>query len=405
MNFKTIQEAFNYWNTKSVAEIEVRAEQIREILKTDAAVDVAALNIEIEGLKQAKANREERSAAGAASPCGFIPVTGASFETRASETAISGDVLSSPEYRSAFLKSLLNQQLTQPEQAAFNRMQTETRSNEFISTTDAAAVLPTALLDEVISKARTMGGILPHCRSFAMPSKIAIPVMTPGSAAAWHVEGAAVDTDEAVPVSVTFAGYEIVKIFSISVAARTMSITAFESYLVQELAACIMSTISNALVNGTGNGQGTGILTATGTTPTTYTKTGITYADIVRIMPLLKRGYAAGAMFAMSNATLYGQIYALTDQNKRPVFIQDAQADSVGRILGFPVVVDDYIPADTIIFGNFNYMAYNLPAGIQMEKSTQSSFKSALIDYRGLAVADCKPIIDEAFVIATKAAA
>ena len=49
-----------------------------------------------------------------------------------------------------------------------------------------------------------------------------------------------------------------------------------------------------------------------------------------------------------------------------------------------------------------NYMGYNLPEGLAIEKSTQSSFKKGLIDYRALAVADTQIIIDEAFVKLTK---
>ena len=61
-------------------------------------------------------------------------------------------------------------------------------------------------------------------------------------------------------------------------------------------------------------------------------------------------------------------------------------------------MIDDYLADDTVIFGNFNYMAYNLPSGIVIETSRESSFKNGLIDYRAMAIADCKPILKEAFV-------
>jgi len=59
------------------------------------------------------------------------------------------------------------------------------------------------------------------------------------------------------------------------------------------------------------------------------------------------------------------------------------------------------LPDDVILFGNFKYMAYNIPEGIIVEVSRESSFKSALIDYRAMAIADCKPILPEAFVMLT----
>ena len=238
-----------------------------------------------------------------------------------------------------------------------------------------------------------------------MPSKIAIPVGTPSDKAAWHTEGATVDAEKNVPVTVSFGAYEILKVFSISAAAETMTISAFENYLTDELAACVMATIEDSLVNGTGTSQGTGLLNTDGVTSTTYTKAGATYKDLVAIIPKLKRGYAAGAKWAMNNATLYNQIYGMVDGNKRPVFITDPKGESIGKILGFDVVIDDNIEDGTMIFGNFQYMAYNMPSGIVVDKSTQSSFRSGLIDYRAMALADTKCIVPEAFVVAKPAEA
>ena len=76
MNFKTVAEAFNFWNTKTVQEIETRATQIKELIQKDASADVAALNIEIEGLKQAKANIEQRNSQQQADPPRLAYITG-----------------------------------------------------------------------------------------------------------------------------------------------------------------------------------------------------------------------------------------------------------------------------------------------------------------------------------------
>ena len=401
MKFKTIAEAFNFWNTKTIKEIEARAAEIKNLVETDPAADVDALNIEVAGLQQAKANLEERSQNFIQTT--FSPLASMNFNNGASQEAETGDVYASQEYRSAFFKTLLGRDLNQSERVAMNRAQFERRSGEFASTSNAAAIIPTQTLNEIIRKARTMGGLISVCRSFSMPSKIAIPVGTPSDKAAWHTEVATVDAEKNVPVTVSFGAYEILKVFSISAAAETMTISAFENYLTDELAACVMATIEDSLVNGTGTDQGTGLLNTDGVTSATYTKAGATYKDLVTIIPKLKRGYAAGAKWAMNNATLYNQIYGMVDGNKRPVFITDPKGESMGKILGFDVVIDDNIEDGTMIFGNFQYMAYNMPSGIMVDKSTQSSFRSGLIDYRAMALADTKCIVPEAFVVAKAA--
>jgi len=152
-------------------------------------------------------------------------------------------------------------------------------------------------------------------------------------------------------------------------------------------------------LNGTGNEQGTGLLTGvTWDATNTLTTDSISYMDLASTVAMLKRGYANGASWAMNNATLYKNIVAMVDTSNRPIFLQNPQRGGIGSILGYPVVIDDNIEGETILFGNFNYMAYNMVEGILIEVSRDSSFNKGLIDYRALAVADCKPIVKEAFV-------
>ena len=407
MKFNTIAEAFNYWNGKTLEEIEARAAAIK-VEAADPQADLNALNIEVDGLNQAKANKaEQRSAQPAA---GLNPVTGMQFTPAAN---VQGDIYGSAEYRSAFFKNLLGQELTQVEKAVFNKAMAEKRTDAFNTLSSSAAVIPTQTLNEVIKKARTMGGLIGEVRAFAMPANIVVPVATPAAKAAWHVEGAKVDSEALTTVGITFGAYEILKVFSISAATRTMSIAAFESYITDELAACVMETIGYALVNGSGTAQGTGLETgitwATSGTSKNHVQVAanasITYAKVVETVALLKRGYSQGAKWAMNNATLYNVFYGMLDGAQRPIFIADPKDESIGKILGFPVVIDDNIADNTAYLGNFKYMAYNLPGGVAIESSRESSFKYGLVDYRALAVADCKPIVPEAFVKLSKATA
>lgn len=310
------------------------------------------------------------------------------------------NVFSSAEYRTAFYKKLQGRELSAAEQAAYKtaRVEFEKRSSEFNTSTNAAALVPTDTLDEIISSVRKKGGLLAECRGFSVPSKIAIPVTTPAEKAAWHVEGAAVDSDKVTPTTVTFDGNEILKVFSISTKVQSMAIPAFENYLAQELQACVMETLEEALINGTGNGQGTGLLTVFDSDNTVTATAGANFEAILAGVGKLKSGYSNGAKFAVNNHTLWTKIYSLADNVKRPLLVQSLQTDAVSKILGFDIVVDDNVPNDVLIFGNFNYLGYNLASGIVIESSRESSFKSGLIDYRAMAIADTKPIVDEAFV-------
>lgn len=404
MKFKNVAEAFNYYRNHSVADIEKRTAEIGNLINTDPNIDIQELNIELEGLKQAKENIEERSQGTQQ----FNPITGMNFAGSTGE--VRGDVFESTEYRNAFFKTMLGQKLTVEEERTFKRameiVDTEKRADAFSTTTNSAAILPTHTLNEIIKKARTMGGLISHCRSFNIPSNIVVPIGTPSTKAKWHTEGEKVDSENPSEgiAKVSFAGYEIIKIFSISASSKKMSISAFESYIIEELTNCVMECIADSLVNGTGANQGTGLATGitwNGTNSFTFADSVI-YTDLTKMLAKLKRGYSAGAKWAMNNATLYNSIYGIVDTTGRPIFIADPKNENIGYILGKPVVIDDNIPDDTIFLGNFNYLGYNIPEGIVVETSRESSFKYGVIDYRALAIADTKPLVAEAFLKLSK---
>lgn len=411
--FNTVQEAFNHYRNSSLEEIETRAAQIKGTIDNDPNADVTKLNIEIEGLNQAKQNIQDKEqsqnekGSDNVEQRSFNPITGGQIQGQSKVP--SENIFSSNEYRSAFFKTMLGQNLSDVEQRTYNRameqQDIERRADDFSSSTNSSAVLPEQTLNEVIKKARTQGGLLANVRSFNMPTKIKIPIGTPKDKAEWHVEGKYVEADRPITASVEFDANEIIKIFSISVKAKTMSISAFESYLVEELTNCVVEAIEYALINGTGNGQGQGILTGIKwDSKNSLSLTG-KYTDFTKALGMLARGYSQNAKFAMSNATLYNTVYGVEDGNKRPIFVQDAQRENVGYIFGKPVIIDDNIEDGTIILGDFNYIGYNLPQGVMVESSRESSFRSGLIDYRAMAIADTRVLVDEAFVkLSTKSA-
>lgn len=406
MKFNTVAEAFNYYRTQSVEDMQKRAAEIGKEIDSNADADVEALNIELKGIKEARDNAETRSEA--KKTLSFFEGS----DMKPQKGSFDADtVLDTEEYRSAFFKTMLGQKLTDVEKRAFE-LAVETRNDAYNTSANSAAVLPTHTMNEIIKKARTMGGLLAECRAFNMPTKISIPIGTPSTKAAWHTEASAVDSENVTVSAVSFDGYEIMKVFSISEKARKMSINAFEAYLVEELRACVLETIADAIVNGTGSSQGTGLEAGI-----TWTKTGatqnaveiaangsFTYAKVVEFVGLLKRGYAAGAKMAMNNKTLYGVFYSILDTANRPIFIADPKDESIGKVLGFPVVIDDNIDDNVVYLGNFGkYFGYNMPEGITVESSRESSFKKGVVDYRAMAIADCKPLVTEAFVKLYKA--
>lgn len=401
MAFANIADAFNYWNGKGMDAIERRAQELKATIQTDPDVDIKSANIELTALNQAADNAKDKAAA--AQQQQTDPDTRAlkpfGIETRATDWTDADDVRKTPEYRTAFFKQLQGKQLNAMESRALNAVaRLEQRADAYGTSANNGGVIPTQTLNEIVKKAGKANGLFDEVRKLQVPAGVAVPVANPATPAKWATEGVGVDSEAPDVTAVKFDGLELLKVFSVSAKVRTMAVDAFESYLSDELNNSIIEAIADAIVNGTGSGQPTGVL---GAITNKVTTKALTYADIVKAMGLIKGGYQANSVFAMSTATLYNSVYNLVDGNKRPIFINDAQADEVGRVLGKPVVTDDHIADGTIIYGDFkDGYAVNL-ANIEVQSSTESSFKSGRVDYRALCVCDAKPLNAEAFASIT----
>lgn len=312
--------------------------------------------------------------------------------------AMNPDTHAAPEYRSAFFKRLLGKELTDGEIRAFGAAAAEKRADSFNTLSNSVAVVPTQTLNEVVKQARGTNGLYNEVRIFHVPSNLCVPVGTPSDAASWHVEGASVERSNAATAAVTFSGLELVKVLSMSAAARRMDITAFESYITQELRRAVADAIGAAIVSGTGAGQPTGIMSGVDWTDANTVSTNALTADnLLAAIAKMPAGYTGGAKFAMSAATLFGQVYTLKDNDGRYIFT-DTESGGVRRLFGFEIVLDDNVPAGTVLFGNFLYYGVNIPQGVAVEVSRESGFTSGLIDFRALCITDGKPIVPGAFV-------
>ncbi|MDR0813446.1 MAG: phage major capsid protein [Oscillospiraceae bacterium] len=308
------------------------------------------------------------------------------------------DTHATPEYRTAFYKSLLGQELTDGETRAMSTAKAEKRADAFNTLSTSAAVVPTQTLNEVITQARDINGLYNEIRLFNVPANLSIPIGTPTDAASWHVEGQPTDRKNITTTSVTFSAFELLKILSLSATVRRMELSAFENYLTAELKNSITDAIGAAIVNGTGTGQPQGILSGiTWNAQNSLSVATITADNLLQAIAKLPAGYAGGAKFAMSTATLFSNVYPLKDSTGAYLFT-DTESGGTHRFFGFPVVLDDNIPAGTILFGNFKYYGANVPQGVAIEVSRESGFTSGLVDFRALCIADAKPILPAAFV-------
>lgn len=308
------------------------------------------------------------------------------------EIKMEENILETKEYRSAFLKRLMGVKLNELEERAMT-----TAENSVGST------VPTTTVNRIEELLRQTSALYPHVTVLNVPGYLSIPKELVTNDASWVAEGTASTDVNDTTTSVTFSAYKLIRTIAITAEVQTMSIDAFESYIVKKLADKMAKGIENAILNGTGSGQPKGILAETynATNSISYT-TSMGYDNFADLMGLLKSGYKPGAKFTVNSKTLWGQIAKIKDGEDRPLFIPDVRDGFAGRILGMPVIENEYMPDDKVLLGNFSKYTINFNRGIDIATDTSVEFRKADKVYRSMALLDGKVVNTEAFVLIQK---
>lgn len=294
--------------------------------------------------------------------------------------------IDSVEYREAWLKNLQGKELNAEQRAAVS----------------ASAAIPTQTLNKIEAYLED-SPILSRVDMTYIPGNVTIPVEGTNADAAWVAMGtAATDSGDSI-TSISLAAYKLIKTVEITADIEAMAIDAFESWLVTALAIKIEKALDAAVFNGTGTNQATGICTTLSTATGTFTKAKAKYSDLVNIIASLDGGPARNAVFAMPRKLFFSDVLGIEDQNGQPVCHTDVESPAKYNILGYPVILDDNIPKDNILFGDFKAYKLNLAKAPQVTSDDSVAFRTGSRVYRAMALADGKLAISSAFVRFTRA--
>ena len=386
-----------------LSQIEARLSQIRTEMDQEGA-DLEALSNEVDNLiaerGQLKQGAETRAALLRKIGSGFAgtPLPGMQLPgdpEQRSETY----TLDSPEYRTAWLKGLLNnstvgrvEPLTEAEQRAFTTV-----------AGSAGAAIPTQTANTILEKVTQYAPLLSKINLLRVPGMVTFAVEDTVNAAAYHTENATIADSNDKLKSVTLSAYEITKKIPISKSVMLMSITAFETWLVDSLARSIADKISETILLGTGSTQGTGIDKAAVWDQSTNSvqvgsSASLTTEDVLKLISLLPGGYDARAEFVMSKKTLFTDFMPLQDASKNKL------VTSEGRnyyIYGYPVQLDERVALHEAYLGDLYTVIGNMPEDVTVTSAFDIDTNS--YKFLGCAMFDCKPSMSDAIVKLEKA--
>lgn len=306
---------------------------------------------------------------------------------------------SSEEYRNGFLKGLMGVKLSEE----------EARAVGVVTSVEAGSAIPTQTMNLIIQALEQQSVLYNYITVTQIAGNVSFVVAPATEDAEWHggsKEGTDATANKITLSNITLTGYELIKIVEISAKMTAMAIPAFEAWIVQEIAKKFAQTLEKAILSGTGTDEATGVLKANYITQTAdFTKAGMTYADLMAIFATLPTMYHNNSMLIMPRKVFFTDILGMLDANKKPVVVQDPQSPAKFNVLGYPVLLNDFMPEDTILFGDMSYYRMNFSQPIEITSDLSVGFKSGMKVWRGLAVVDGKPTMAEALVLSKRKSA
>ena len=372
---------------KRLKEIDERKIEIRQLLESDVETDLDEVEKELTELEaEAKELRSKKEIAEKIQ-------TGEAEVRKIEEPEVEtmDNITATKEYRSAFFKRLLGKPLTEVEERAY------TSADQ-----SAYAVIPVETANMIFEKMKKVAPMLSQITLLRVAGNIKFAIEGTRNLAAIHTENEAITPAADTLTYVTLAGYEYAKVIRISKTVATMAIDAFETWLVNMLAEDIARAIEDDIINGTDSNEPRGIEKAyaswtPGTNAISVASGSLGFSSIMDLIALLPNGYMSNAKFLCNSRMFYGTLAKIRDADGMPIYVRDMEAGVGFRIMGFPVILSDYVANNTAYFGDLSKVVGNLSQDIMVESSTQSGFLANAIDFRGTAIFDCDIAVPEAF--------
>ena len=287
--------------------------------------------------------------------------------------------LASEEYRSAFLKNMRGEEMSEVEARAFTFL-----------TTNTAAPLPTVMQNRIIDLIGEAHPIVADVYAMNSGSAITVPVGKSIDAdAGASAEGAAANELQITFDDVSLSGNDYTANVEMSYKMAAMAIPAFEDYLISKIAERLGAVLAAAIVANIKSGIAT----------ENTVSTGVNYANICAGFGELKR--VGTVVVYGTRKGVYNKLVGMVDGNKRPIFQQPITAAAAGAILGAQIKFEDAVGDTELLIGDPKKYLQNVVAPVVIE--SDKDLKNHKYIYSGYTCQEGVLTDDKAFAVVAEA--
>lgn len=376
-----------------LAEIEARKTEIRSAIESANLEELAKFQEELESLSAEETEIRKREEI--AKSLEVNPNLGNTVKTEKETTEMNNNSLESQEYRSAFMEYVTKG----------TEIPTEFRAAITSVSADNGAVIPTTVLNEIVTKLENYGDILSRVRRVAYPAGVTVPTSATKFEAVWQNENAAGESQKMATVSLVFAAYQLRCNAGVSFQMDVRSLAAFEAALIKNVADAMGKALEKAIVSGTGVGQPTGILSATPAAK--VDATACDYVTLTKAVKAVPSAYKKDFVFIMNEGTAL-EFATMTDKNGQPIINAGIVQTPQYRFLGHDVVLTDALPdfnaasATNTVAVLFDLSKYMLNTSYDVDLYTYTDNATRQKVYDSIALVDGKVIDANGLVFVNK---
>lgn len=286
----------------------------------------------------------------------------------------------SEEYRSAFLRHLRGEDMSDIERRAFTFL-----------TTNTTAPLPTVMQNRIIDLIGEAHPIVADVYRMDSGSAITIPVAKSiaSDAAVTAEDGAAAELEITFD-NVDLSGEDYTANVKMSYRMRAMAIPAFEDYLITQISERLGAKLAAGIV----------AKIKAGINAANTIATGVNYANICAGFGALKR--VGHVVVYGTRAGVYNKLVGMVDANKRPIFQQPITASAAGVLLGATIKFEDALGDTELLIGDPSKFLQNVVAPVVIESA--KDLDNHKVVYSGYTCQEGALTDDKAFALVTETA-
>ena len=288
----------------------------------------------------------------------------------------------SPEYRSAWAKTLMGVELDETEKRAIGDA-IGTTATTFVEAdashngiNNLGLLIPDSVILDWLKVAEKASPIYRDIRKMNVPGNVDFPYLFGADDAEWYAESSTTKNEGQEYKNIKLTGHELAKAIEITWKAEAMTVEGFISFLLDELNEKMNKALINAVIYGDGSGKPTGITN------------GLTAKTNASVIELIK-----DCLGDLSVDNRVGaKVYVASDVADAISFYKDENGNypylvaGLGRAGGATIEADPHLSAGDVVVGNAQNYILNFNEGLRVDKEVKVQPRRVI--YGGYLIAD-----------------